>query len=190
MKVVAFNGSPRKEGNTTILIREVFSVLESKGIDTEMVQFSGMTVPGCIACNKCISNKDKKCAISNDIVNTCIIKMLQADAIILASPTYFADLTSNLKALIDRAAYVALANDYMFKHKIGAAVVAMRRAGGTHTFDSINHFFLINQMIVPGSSYWNVGIGLQKGEAADDQEGMQTMRDLGVNIAWLLEKIH
>ena len=190
MKVVAFNGSPRKEGNTALLIKEVFSVLEADGIETEMVQFAGMNIPGCIACNKCFTNKDRKCAVNNDIVNTCIIKMLQADAIILASPTYFSDLTPNLKALIDRTGFVARANGNMFSRKIGAAVVAVRRAGGIHTMDSINHFFLINEMIVPGSSYWNIGIGQQKGEVMDDKEGIRTMHILGENMVWLLKKIH
>ena len=159
MKVVAFNGSPRKEGNTSVLIRYVLTELEKEGIETETVQVGGKSVHGCIACAKCYENKDRTCAIDKDIVNECIVKMLEADGIILASPTYFADLTPELKALIDRAGFVAKANDEMFKHKVGAAVVAVRRAGAVHVFDSINHFFTISQMIIPGSNYWNVGIG-------------------------------
>jgi multimeric flavodoxin WrbA len=189
MKVIAFNGSARKDGNTAILINQVFSELEKQDIETEMIQLSGQKIRGCIACYKCFDNKDQRCSVKNDIANDCIEKMLQADGIILASPTYFADVSSELKALIDRAGLVARANDDMFKHKVGAAVVAVRRAGSIHAFDSINHFFLISQMIIPGSSYWNMGFGLEKGDAKKDEEGLQTMAALGRNIAWLLKKI-
>jgi multimeric flavodoxin WrbA len=168
----------------------VFSELEKEGIETEMIQLSGQKIRGCIACYKCFENKDQRCSVKNDVVNDCIEKMLQADGIILASPTYFADVSSELKALIDRAGLVAKANDDMFRHKVGAAVVAVRRAGSIHAFDSINHFFLISQMIIPGSSYWNMGFGLEKGDAEKDEEGLQTMAALGRNMAWLLKKMH
>jgi multimeric flavodoxin WrbA len=189
MKVVAFNGSARKDGNTAILIRKVFSELETEGIDTELVQLAGKTIKGCIACGKCFKNQDGRCAVNDDVANECIEKMMEADGIILGSPTYFSDLTTEMKALIDRAGYVARANSFMLKRKVGASVVAVRRAGGIHTFDSINHFFLIGQMFVVGSSYWNVGIGLSKGDVEKDQEGMETMQTLGKNMAWLLKKI-
>jgi len=190
MKVIAFNGSARKDGNTAILVRRVFSELEKEGIETELVQLAGQPVHGCTACAKCFKNKNHRCAVEGDIVNDCIEKMLAADGIILASPTYFADLTSETKALIDRTGFVARANDDMFKRKVGAAVVAVRRAGAMHAFDSINHFFLISQMIIPGSSYWNIGIGRAKGEVEHDEEGLRTMQTLGQNMAWLLKKIH
>ena len=190
MRVVAFNGSARKDGNTAILIRRVFSELEKEGIETEMVQFAGQTIRGCTACGRCYKNQNRRCAIEDDILNDCIEKMLAADGILLASPTYFADLTTEMKALIDRAGYVARANDDMFKRKVGAAVVAVRRAGSVHTFDSINHFFLISQMIVPGSIYWNMGIGRAKGDVEQDEEGLQTMETLAQNMAWLLKKIN
>jgi multimeric flavodoxin WrbA len=190
MKVVAFNGSARKDGNTAILIREVFAELDAEGIKTEMIQMAGKTIHGCIACGKCFENKNQRCAIDNDFANECIEKMLEADGIILASPTYFGDVSTEMKALIDRAGFVARANPDMLKRKIGAAVVAVRRAGALHVFDSINHFFLIGQMIVVGSSYWNVGIGLAIGDVEQDQEGIETMRTLGRNMAWLLKKIH
>ena len=189
MKVIAFNGSARKDGNTAILIKQVFSELEKQGIETEMIQFSGQKVRGCIACYKCFENKNQRCSVKNDVVNDCIEKMLQADGIILASPTYFADVSSELKALIDRAGLVAKANGDMFKRKVGAAIVAVRRGGSIHAFDSINHFFLISQMIIPGSSSWNMGFGLDKGDAEKDDEGLQTMAALGRNMAWLLKKI-
>ncbi|AKB26455.1 iron-sulfur flavoprotein [Methanosarcina sp. MTP4] len=190
MKVVAFNGSPRKEGNTAKLIGHIFSELEKEGIETEMVQLGGKSIHGCIACMKCFENKDKKCVIDKDIVNDCIAKMAEADGIILATPTYFADLTPEIKALIDRAGMVAIANDNLFKRKGGAAVVAVRRAGSIHAFDSINHFFTISQMIIPGSSYWNMGIGFGEGDVEKDEEGINTMENLGQNMAWLLKKIN
>ena len=190
MKVTAFNGSPRGDGNTALLVNLVFSELEKEGIDTELVQLAGKRIRGCIACYKCMENKDRRCAVNNDIVNDCIEKMLDSDGIILASPTYFADVSSELKALIDRAGFVARANDDMLKRKVGVAVVAVRRAGGIHVFDSINHFFFIGQMIVPGSIYWNLGFGLGKGEVEKDDEGVRTMKVLGRNMAWLLKKLH
>lgn len=189
LKVVAFNGSARKDGNTAILIRKVLSVLESEGIETELIQLAGEQIHGCTACGTCRKIKNQECKIVNDNVNDYIQKMSQADGIILGSPTYFSMMTSEMKALIDRTGYVARANGDMFKRKVGAAVVAVRRAGGIPTFDAINHFFLISQMIVPGSSYWNVGVGSGKGDVEKDEEGMKTMENLGKNMAWLLKKI-
>jgi len=189
MKVIAFNGSARKDGNTAILVNTVFKELKKAGIETEMVQLSGKKIRGCIACGKCYENKDKRCVVTNDILNECIEKMMEADGIILASPTYFTDVSSEMKALIDRAGYVARANDHMFRHKVGAAVVAARRAGAIHTFDTLNHFFLISQMVVPGSSYWNIGMGLAPGDVRKDKEGLATMKTLGTNMAWLMKKL-
>jgi multimeric flavodoxin WrbA len=190
MKVIAFNGSARKDGNTAILIRKVFKELEAEGISTEIVQLAGKTIRGCTACGQCKKNKNKRCSIDNDFANECIEKMLEADGIILASPTYFADVTAEMKALIDRAGYVARANQDMLKRKVGAAIVTIRRAGAIHTFDTLNHFFLIGQMIVPGSSYWNLGIGRAIGDVEQDEEGLETMQTLGQNMAWLLKEIN
>jgi multimeric flavodoxin WrbA len=190
MKVVAFNGSARKDGNTAILVRRVFAELEKEGIETELVQFAGQTIRGCTACRQCFKNKDQRCAVQGDIANDCIAKMVAADRIIMPSPTYFADVSAEMKALIDRAGYVAKANDELFKRKVGAAVVAVRRGGEIHAFDSMNHFFLISQMVIPGSCYWNMGFGLNKGEVEQDEEGLRTMRILGQNMAWLLKKIN
>lgn len=190
MKVVAFNGSARKDGNTAILINYVLSELKEEGIETELVQLAGKKIHGCIACYKCAEKKDRECAQKDDIVNECIRKMIDADGIILGSPTYFGDLTPEMKALIDRAGFVSRMNDFLFKRKVGAAVAAARRAGGIHVFDSINHLFLMSQMIVPGSSYWNIGLGREKGEVEKDEEGIQTMKALGKNMAWLLKKLH
>ncbi len=189
MKVVAFNGSARKDGNTAILIRHVLEVLEKEGIETELIQLSGEQIHGCMACGTCRKVKNKECKIVNDNVNIYIQKMAEAVGVILGSPTYFSMMSPEMKALIDRSGFVARSNNDMFKRKVGAAVVAVRRAGGIPTFDAINHFFLINQMIIPGSSYWNVGIGLNKGDVEKDDEGIKTMEDLGKNMAWLLKKI-
>jgi multimeric flavodoxin WrbA len=189
MKVVAFNGSARKDGNTAILIRELFKELEGEGIETEMVQLAGKTMHGCLACYKCAAKKDRRCAVDKDYVNTCIEKMLEADGIILASPVYFTDVSAEMKALIDRAGVVARVNGNMFARKVGAAVVAVRRGGQIHTFDTINHFFLIGEMIIPGSDYWNFGFGREKGEVEQDKEGLETIRLLGKNMAWLMKKL-
>ena len=190
MKVVAINGSARKDGNTAILINYVLAEVEREGIETELIQLAGKKIRGCIACFKCWNNKDRQCSVKDDFANECIEKMTEADGIILGSPTYFSDVTTEMKALIDRAGFVSRANDFLFKHKVGAAVVAVRRAGATHVFDTINHLFLISQMIVPGSIYWNIGMGREKGEVEKDEEGIQTMKVLGQNMAWLLKRIH
>ncbi len=189
MKVTAFNGSARKDGNTAIMLNYALAELKSEGIETELVQFAGKKIRGCVACYKCAEKKDRQCHGVNDFINECIGKMVESDGMLLGSPTYFSDVTAEMKALIDRAGFVARANDDLFKRKVGAAVVTMRRAGAIHTFDSINHFFFINQMIVPGSSYWNVGIGRNIGEVEGDAEGIQTMKTLGSNMAFLLKKL-
>ena len=189
MKVVAFNGSPRKDGNTGILIKRALERLEAENVRSELVDLAGQVIRGCIACNRCRENLDKKCAINTDIVNDCIEKMVEADGIIIGSPTYFASLTAETKALIDRAGFVARGNGNMFKRKVGAAVVAVRRAGAINVFQAINNFFLINEMIIPGSTYWNLGLGKNRGDVHSDEEGLLTMEKLGENMAWLLKKI-
>lgn len=190
MKVVAFNGSPRKDGNTSILIKKVFKKLEEKGIECEFVQLGGNLIRGCMGCGKCRVNKDNKCVIQDDMIGECIEKAYKADGIIIGSPTYFANMTAETKALIDRLGYVSRSNNFFLKRKVGAAVVAARRAGAINVFNSINDFFLINEMIVPGSSYWNLGMGGPIGEVDADAEGVKTMETLGENMAWLLSKIN
>lgn len=185
MKAVAINGSPRPGGNTEMLLKQVLEPLEAAGWSTEYLRIGGRQVRGCIACMKCVKKRNGQCIIKNDVVNEYLQKMYAADAIILGSPTYFADITPELKALIDRAGFVALANGGAFSGKIGAAVVAARRGGATHVFDTINHMFLASSMIVPGSLYWNFGLGTGKGEVGDDDEAMRNMNHLGRTIAWL-----
>jgi multimeric flavodoxin WrbA len=188
-KVVAFNGSARKGGNTAILLGYVLKELEKEGIETELIEMSGAAIHGCLACRKCSANKNRRCAQTGDMGNVYIEKMEQADGILLGSPTYVTDVSPEIKALIDRACMVGGANGGLFRRKVGAAVVAVRRAGATHAFDTLNHFFLISEMIVPGSSYWNIGIGREPGDVERDEEGIRTMRTLGQNMAWLLKKV-
>jgi multimeric flavodoxin WrbA len=190
MKAIAFNGSPRQGGNTEFLLKAVLDPIALAGIDTELVQVGGQLVRGCLACYQCRENKNYRCSNNQDSVNGWIEKMLEANAIILGSPTYFSCMTPELKALIDRAGFVARANGFAFARKIGVAVVAQRRGGAVNVMDSINHMFLISKMIVPGSIYWNFGVGLTPGEVQQDQEALQNMRDLGETIAWLLQKLN
>lgn len=189
MKVVAFNGSARKDGNTTQLVNYVFEELNNEGIRTELVQLAGKHPHGCIACYQCFERKDRRCAVKADCINECIEKMEAADGIILASPTYFANMSTELKALIDRCGMTSRANGDMYRRKVGAAVVTHRRGGAVQVFNSINSFFTIGQMIVVGSSYWNFGVGREKGDVTGDEEGIKTMRDLGRNMAWLLKRL-
>lgn len=189
MKVVAFNGSARKNGNTAMMINYMFEELTKEGIETEMVQLCGEHPHGCIACYQCFKKKDGRCIVDVDCINSCVEKMMAADGIVLASPTYFADVSTEMKALIDRCGMVSRANGDMYKRKVGAAIVTQRRGGGIHAFDTMNHFFTIGQMIIVGSSYWNMGFGREKGEVANDTEAINVMRDLGRNMAWLLQKI-
>jgi multimeric flavodoxin WrbA len=189
MKVVAVNGSARKNGNTTLLIKAVFEPLEEAGVTCELIELAGRNIRGCTACGKCTVKRDGVCYGRRDDGNAVIERLGAADGIILGSPVYFSDVSSELKAIMDRAGYVGRAKRELFRRKPGAAVVAVRRAGAIHTFDTINHFFSIAEMVTVGSSYWNIGIGRERGEVEGDAEGMRTMRHLGENMAWLLERI-
>jgi multimeric flavodoxin WrbA len=191
MNVVAFNGSARKDGNTAFLVRKVFDELEAEGIGTELVQLHNRHFRGCIACLKCAETQDSTCpGQKDDGINECIAKMVAADGIIIASPTYYANCTANTQALLERAGYATRKSGNPLARKVGAAVVAVRRGGAIHAFDSINHWFQINEMLVIGSSYWNLGIGLGKGDVEQDDEGMETMTALGRNMAWALRKLN
>ena len=189
MKVVAFNGSPRVNGNTYHGLKIVLAELENEGIDTELVQLGGSKVYGCLACYKCYSNKDRRCARQDDQMNSFIEKIVEADGVIIGSPVYFSNVSTEVKALIDRCGLVAKANDQMLSKKVGASVIAVRRAGATFAYSAINLFFGISQMIIPGSSYWNMGMGRNPGEILKDEEGVETFKTLGKNMAWLLKKI-
>jgi multimeric flavodoxin WrbA len=191
VKVVAFVGSARKDGNTAALVKHVFAPLEAAGVECELVELAGRRVHGCTACMKCAEAADGMCHGVRDFVSEeCIPKAVEADGIIVASPVYFADVSSETKALIDRLGYATRQGGNRLARKVGAAVVAVRRAGAIHAFDTINHLFLISEMVVVGSSYWNIGIGRAAGEVEDDAEGVRTMRRLGEQMAWALERLH
>lgn len=191
MKVVGINGSPRKEGNTAKLIQAVFNELNRLEIDTELISLSGQNmIRGCTACGACIKQKNKQCIITDDFFNVCLEKMIAADGIILGSPVYSAGVTSQIKALIDRASMVLAANRGLLKYKVGAAVIAARRGGAISAFDTLNHFLHSKEMFLVGSTYWNMAYGNSIGEVEQDQEGMLDMKNLGENIGWLLKKIH
>jgi multimeric flavodoxin WrbA len=190
MKVIAINGSPREGGNTHILVSCVLDELKIAGIETEIIRIGGESVRGCKACNECWKKRNQRCVIESDSINLCIEKMVQADGIIIASPTYFGNVTTEIKALIDRAGAVGCANGNMFKRKVGAAVVSASREGALNVYNSITDFFLIEEMVVPGSCYWNTGIGFDKGEVRKDRDGLHTMKVVGQNMAWLLKKLY
>ena len=190
MKVVGFNGSPRKDGNTELLLQTVCSKLKENGAETEIIQIGNSLIHGCTGCRKCYETQNEQCIITTDEINSWVQKVIQADVLLLGSPVYFADITPEMKAFIDRVGYILRSNGNPQKHKIAAGVVAVRRAGGLTAFDSINRFFLVNQMIVVGSSYWNVGIGREKGDVLSDEEGMKTMKTLAENIFWTWEKLN
>ncbi len=190
IKVVLFNGSPREKGNTYHCLRMVMNELEQEQIKCELIWIGMEKLSQCRECYLCDENQNKRCSIEDDKMNEYIAKMLDADGIIMGSPTFFSNVTAPIKALIDRAGLVAKVNGDMLKRKVGAAVIAVRRAGATQVMSAINYFFLINQMIVPGSSYWNMGFGLEPGEVEDDKEGKKTFENLGKNMAWLLKKLN
>ncbi len=189
MKAVAFNCSPRKDGNTAHMLKTVLAKIEKEGIETELVQVGGKTLNGCRACGACKKNQDMKCVFGDDEMNDFIEKMATADAIIIGSPTYFSDMTAECKALIDRGGFVLRGNGNPLKRKVGAAVSAVRRAGGIHVIDGIQHFFTINEMYVASSSYWNMSLAAAPGDHEKDAEGVKTMETLGENIAYLMKKL-
>ena len=187
MKALAINGSPRKEGNTAFALQQIGNSLKEEGIDFEMAHIGHKAIHGCIDCNKCFRSKDDKCSSFDDAVNEVFPLMRDADALLLGSPVYFSGIAGTMKCFLDRAFFVASVNERCFRHKIGASVATVRRSGGMTTFNSLNHYLLYSEMFVAGSSYWNVLHGRKPGESAQDHEGIQTMRTLGKNIAWILK---
>ncbi|WP_291318843.1 flavodoxin family protein [Desulfonatronospira sp.] len=189
MNVVGFNGSPRENGNTARLVRTVLDTLEANGITTEYIQLGGQNIHGCIACMQCRENQDKQCSIKNDKCNEYLAKMIQADGIVVGAPTYFADLNAETKALLDRASFVALQNGGLFRGKVGTGVVAARRGGAVRVMDSILKPFQMSEMFMPGSTYWNIGYGLDPDEVSEDAEALKNMRNLGGQMAYLLKAL-
>lgn len=190
MKATAFNGSPRVHGNTRRALELVLDELKPAGIETEIVQVGGLELHGCRACFKCGQTRDRRCHGWDDGMNPLIEKMFNSDIIIIGSPTYFSALTAETKALIDRAGLVEGHGGRPLRRKIGAAVVAVRRGGATAVFSQINSFFLMKEMIVPGSTYWNFGFGSKQGDILKDEEGVETFKNLGRNIAWLASRLN
>lgn len=189
MKVVAFNGSPKKAGNTFQAIRMVAAELEKKGIEVEIVHVGNQPIPGCMACNMCAKNGDDKCVIIKDEVNLWIAKMKEADGIIFGSPVYFAGINGTLKAFLDRAGYVLGRRPGTLRYKVGTAVVTVRRTGGIAALDTLNHYINYFEMLAPASNYWNVIHGKAPGDVVHDEEGEQIMRVLGRNMAWLMQVV-
>lgn len=189
MKVIAINGSPKKEGNTYHAIKIVTDELEKEGIETEILHVGNKSVRGCMACGQCAKNRNEKCVIETDEVNHWIQKMKEADGILIGSPVHYSSISATLKSFLDRAFYVAGMNQSLFRHKVGATLVAVRRSGGVTSFDELNHYINYSEMLVPTSSYWNVIHGAAPGEVLQDTEGVQIMRVLGKNMAWLLKLV-
>lgn len=186
-KALAVNGSPQSSGNTARMLQTVLDVCKDAGMETEFYQAGGKPVRGCISCGSCRKNTER-CAI-DDWMNELYPKMAEADVILLGSPTYFSDLTPEMKAVMDRCGYIAGGAGKSLSRKVGAAVSPARRAGAIHSLDSMQHFFLINDMIVLGSTYWNMSLARESGEYERDAEGVATMRRLGENIVWLANKL-
>jgi multimeric flavodoxin WrbA len=189
MKVVAFNGSPKKDGNTYQAIRIIKGELEAKGIEVGIVQVGNKAVSGCLACGLCAKNMDDRCAIRGNEVNEWIELMKEADGIILGSPVYFSGVNGTMKSFLDRAGYVLASRQGAMRYKVGVAVTAVRRSGGSATLDTLNHYIQFFEMLMPASNYWNIIHGRLPGEARQDDEGRQIMRILGRNMAWLMQVV-
>lgn len=189
MKVAAFNGSPHKEGNTYHALKIVADALNSLGIETEIIHVGNKKVQGCMACNTCVKNRNEQCVIISDDVNVWVQKMKEADGILLGSPVHYAALGATMKSFLDRAFYVAGANGGLFRHKVGAAIAAVRRSGGLPTFNELNNYLNYSEMVIPASNYWNVIHGTKPGEALKDAEGVQIMEVLAKNMVWVLKLI-
>ncbi len=190
MKVVGFNGSPNKKGNTACSMNIVFGELENAGIETEMIHVGKEKIQGCIACFGCAEKQNEACSgVKNDPVNEWIQKMKEADGILLGSPVHFSGVTGTMKSFLDRAFVVSSMNGGLLRHKVGAAVVAVRRSGGIPAVDALNHYINYSEMIMPSSNYWNVAHGFAPGEMEQDGEGKQIMEVLGRNMAWIMKVI-
>ncbi len=188
MKVIGINGSARRDGNTAIIIRTIFEELNKRDVETELIQLADVDIEPCRACFACKGKGN--CVFRKDGFAEVFCKMAEADGIILGSPVYSADVSSRMKALLDRGGVVAATNHGILKHKLGVAVASVRRAGGMTAVDTMNHFFLNKEMIVVGSTYWNMVYGREIGDVLKDDEGIANMRNLGQNMASILLKLN
>lgn len=189
MKVLALNGSPHKNGNTYEAIKAVATELEKENIEVEIIHVGNKVIRGCLACGGCSRNMNEQCVIKDDEVNEWIQKMKEADGIILGSPVHYSAIAGTMKSFLDRAFLVTSVNGGMLRHKVGASVVAVRRAGGIPVFDQLNNYINYSEMAMPTSNYWNVVFGNEPGEATQDKEGMQIMSILGKNMSWLMKLV-
>lgn len=187
MKVIGFNGSPRKKGNTACSLNIVFEQLENEGIETELIQVGKEKIQGCKACYGCVKKRNEQCVIEDDPVNEWIQKIKAADGILLGSPVHFSGVAGTMKSFLDRAFFVSSSNGGLYRHKVGASVAAVRRSGGLPTMNSLNHYILYSEMIMPSSNYWNVAHGTNPGEMEQDAEGGQILEVLGRNMAWIMK---
>lgn len=189
MKVIGFNGSARKKGNTAGSLSTVFAELEKAGIETEMILVGKEKIKGCIACHGCVKNQNEACTMKDDPVNEWIQKIKEADGVLFGSPVHFSGVAGTMKSFLDRAFFVSSVNGGLFRHKVAAAVAAVRRSGGISTVETLNHYINYSEMIMPSSNYWNVAHGLNPGEMEQDGEGKQIMEVLGKNMAWIMKVI-
>jgi multimeric flavodoxin WrbA len=189
MKVLGISGSPRFGGNTDILVKRALAVLQEEGIQTEFVSLADRPIKPCMACRGCFAADEIRCVQEDPAFEGMLQRFVEADGVIVGSPVYFGSATPQTMALLDRIGYVSRANDNFLRRKVGAAVVVARRAGQNFTLAQLNYFFLISEMIVPGSTYWNIAFGLEKGDVEGDEEGLKTIRNLATNMAWLMKKI-
>lgn len=195
MKVVVFNGSPRKKGNTAQLCERFCGILAQEGIETEIIQVGGRMVRGCLECNHCRRTGKEECVQKDDPFNEWFEKMKEADGIVLATPVFVGNVTAEMKALIDRACYISRmrvrvqGQDNIFKHKVAVPLIAVRRAGAMQAYFNIMSWFAISDMIVPTSSYFNFAFGLEPGDVLNDPEGMKTVDDLAHNMAWVMKRV-
>jgi multimeric flavodoxin WrbA len=189
MRVLGISGSPRREGNTCLLINTALGILAEQGLETEFVSLADRPIQPCLACGRCLQSETIQCLQEDPAFEGMLEKVAAADGILIGSPVYFGSATPQTMALLDRVGYVARRHPQLLRRKVGAAIVVARRAGQNFTFAQLNYFFLISEMIVPGSSYWNVAFGREKGEVAADTEGMATVKTLARNMAWLMQKL-
>lgn len=189
MRVLGISGSPRSGGNTDILIQTALEQMAEAGFETDFLPLAGRPIRPCEACGGCAKNKVADCVLGDPGFEDVVERFIKADAVIVGSPVYFGSATPQTMALLDRVGYVSRRHGNFLRRKVGAAVAVARRAGQNFTFAQLNYFFLISEMIVPGSTYWNVGTALNKGDIKQDQEALETIRNLTANMAWLLEKL-
>jgi multimeric flavodoxin WrbA len=189
MKVLGISGSPRSGGNTDILVKLALEVLEEQGVITEFISLADRPIKPCMACAGCVKSDKLGCVQEDPAFEGMVERFVESDGVLVGSPVYFGSATPQTMALLDRVGYVARSNGNFLRRKVGAAIVVARRAGQNFTFAQLNYFFLIAEMIVPGSTYWNVAFGREKGEVKNDQEGLDTVRRLAENMGWLMKKL-